>query len=663
MPFITRYRKERTGNLDEVAVRRALEAKELFEKILSRQRIIVESIERHATLSPELRERILSTFDLDALEDLYHPYRQQKKNRALAAREAGLEPLADWIWGCGHGTETPQEGQTLELWAFTFRNEEKGVPDAKSAIEGARDILVERLAGTPELRALVRRAYFEHGWLRADEGGEGEAPQQVRDVLRVPGEDLVPARAGELPPLPRGAARPGGGRAPGRDRRAARRRGVRGAARGRVRGRGLHGARLPGGRGPAPRGPDRLQEQRPHLDRERGAPRAEGGGGRRRRPGLRRERAPEAARGAARPEAGARRRPRHPHRLQAGRGGRGRAGSWRPTSSTSRPTSRRPPPARRSSASPASTRRRRWRSATGRGAARPRCSRARPCGRPASTLPVVLVSEAGASVYSTSDAARAEFPDLDATVRGAISIARRLQDPLAELVKIEPRSIGVGQYQHDVAHAALQRALDAVVEDCVNGVGVDLNTASRAPPRPRGRASGPRLAGAIVEHREKQGLFRSRQQLLEVPRFGPKAFEQAAGFLRVRGGENPLDDTAVHPERYAALEALASRLGKGAGGAPRARRRARARGRGAQGGAGRLHLGGRRRRAREARAGPARGLRAVRLPRGRAEARGPEARDGLPGDREQRDELRRLRRHRRPPRRPRPRLAARGRGS
>jgi len=167
VPFITRYRKERTGNLDEVAVRRALEAKELFDKIVSRQAIILESIERHATLTPELRERILSTFDPDALEDLYHPYRQQKKNRALSAREAGLEPLADWIWNCGHGTETPQEGQTLELWAFTFRNEEKGVPDAKSAIEGARDILVERLAGAPELRAQVRSAYLENGWLRA----------------------------------------------------------------------------------------------------------------------------------------------------------------------------------------------------------------------------------------------------------------------------------------------------------------------------------------------------------------------------------------------------------------------------------------------------------------------------------------------------------------
>jgi uncharacterized protein len=177
-------------------------------------------------------------------------------------------------------------------------------------------------------------------------------------------------------------------------------------------------------------------------------------------------------------------------------------------------------------------------------------------------VPVVLVSEAGASVYSTSDAARAEFPELDATVRGAISIARRLQDPLAELVKVEPRSIGVGQYQHDVSHAVLQRALDAVVEDCVNGVGVNLNTASRHL-LAHVAGIGPSLAAAIVERREAQGLFRSRLQLLDVPRFGAKAFEQAAGFLRVPGGEHPLDDTGVHPERYPVLESLAARLGKG----------------------------------------------------------------------------------------------------
>jgi uncharacterized protein len=176
-------------------------------------------------------------------------------------------------------------------------------------------------------------------------------------------------------------------------------------------------------------------------------------------------------------------------------------------------------------------------------------------------MPVVLVSEAGAPAYSSSDAARAELPDLDPAVRAAVSIARRLQDPLAELVKIDPRSVAVGQYQHDVAHTALQHALDAVVEDCVHAVGVDLNTAAR-PLLSRIAGLGPALAVAIVEHRDKQGPFRSRQQLLDVKHVGPKAFEQAAGFLRVRGGEHPLDGTAVHPERYPVLEALACRQGK-----------------------------------------------------------------------------------------------------
>ena len=273
--------------------------------------------------------------------------------------------------------------------------------------------------------------------------------------------------------------------------------------------------------------------------------------------------------------------------------------------------------------------------------------------------PVVLVSEAGASVYSASDAARAEFPDLDATVRGAISIARRLQDPLAELVKIEPRSIGVGQYQHDVSHAVLQRALDAVVEDCVNGVGVNLNTASRHL-LAHVAGLGPSLAAAIVEHREKQGLFRSRQQLLDVPRLGPKAFEQAAGFLRVPGGDHPLDATGVHPERYARPRGPRGPAGQGCRGPPRPRGGARAGGEGPRGGAGSLHLGRRPGRAREARARPPRDLHAVLLPRRRPQDGGPEAGDGLPRDREQRDELRRLRGHRGPSRRPRPRLAARG---
>jgi uncharacterized protein len=176
----------------------------------------------------------------------------------------------------------------------------------------------------------------------------------------------------------------------------------------------------------------------------------------------------------------------------------------------------------------------------------------------------VVVSEAGASVYSASALAAREFPQLDVSLRGAVSIARRLQDPLAELVKIEPKSIGVGQYQHDVNQHQLARSLDAVVEDCVNGVGVDLNTAS-APLLARVAGVGPTLAERIVAHRDTHGPFRTRTALLEVPRLGEKAFEQAAGFLRIAQGDDPLDASAVHPEAYGVVRRILERLGKPAG--------------------------------------------------------------------------------------------------
>jgi uncharacterized protein len=560
VPFITRYRKERTGGLDEVGVRRALEAGALFLKILSRQKIIVESIERHATLTPELRERIQATFDTDALEDLYHPYRQQKKNRALAAREAGLEPLADWIWNCGHGEETPQEGQTLELWAFTFRNEEKSFPDAKSAIEGARDILVERLAGAPELRALVRRTYFDHGWLRATKAEKakphskfetyfafqekvsslreptsshrylavrrGQAEDELQVAIGGPPDDAefdarlvaaFEAAACTVPESPGAEVLRHAGRIAFKNS-------VRTSIENEVHRELKEAADAAAAHVFAENVRRRLLDApfgpRPVLGVDPGI-----------RTGCKLAAVDAVGKLAAKDVI-------HLHSDEQKAAAR---------EALVRLAGEHPPAA----------------VAVGNGTGGREAevfvrSALREAGLEA---PVVLVSEAGASVYSTSDAARAEFPDLDATVRGAISIARRLQDPLAELVKIDPRSIGVGQYQHDVAHAALQRALDAAVEDCVNGVGVDLNTASRQL-LSHVAGVGPALAGSIVEHREKEGLFRSRQQLLEVPRFGPSAFEQAAGFLRVRGGEQPLDDTGVHPERYFALEALASRLGK-----------------------------------------------------------------------------------------------------
>ena len=176
-------------------------------------------------------------------------------------------------------------------------------------------------------------------------------------------------------------------------------------------------------------------------------------------------------------------------------------------------------------------------------------------------VPVVMVSEAGASVYSASEVAREEFPTLDVTVRGAISIARRMQDPLAELVKIDPKAIGVGQYQHDVSQVELKKSLERVVDSCVNSVGVNLNSASAFL---LSHVSGISefVAKAIVDYRTKNGLFKSRSELLKVPRFSEKVFEQSAGFLRIPGAENPLDNTGVHPERYMALENAAKRLGK-----------------------------------------------------------------------------------------------------
>jgi uncharacterized protein len=563
VPFIAGYRRDHSAGLDARAVRRVLEAGELFAKVRSRQAIILESIERHATLPPELRERILASFDPDALEDLYHPFRQQKKNRALAAREAGLAPLADWIWECGHGQDTPQPGQTLELWAFTFRNEEKGVPDAKAAMEGARDILVERLAGTPELRALVRRAYLEQGSLLAVRAAKAKPhsrfesyfafhecvaslrePQNTQRYLalrRGQAEDELQLSLGAGPEDPEFEARlvaafeaaacsvpdsPGAEvlRHAGRialrnDVRTAIENEVHrtltdaafavvvaGFAEG-VRRRLLaapFGARPVVGVDPAPRGGGRL--------------------------------AAVAASGVL---AGSLIVELANDEQKAG-AGELVAGFVRAHAAEA--------------------------VAVGDGTGGRELELALRAGLRAAglELPVVLVSEAGASGWAASETARAELPEAEPALRAAVSIARRLQDPLAELVRLEPKTLGAGQHHHDVPHAHLNRATAAVIEDAVASVGVDLNTAPRAL---IARVPGltPSVAAAIVEHRATHGRFATRRGLQDVPQLTPGAFEQAAGFLRVRGGEQPLDATPVHPERYAALEALAARHGKALG--------------------------------------------------------------------------------------------------
>jgi uncharacterized protein len=559
VPFIARYRRERTGDLGEDAIRETLAAREQWDRLVSRQEIILESIARHATHTPELREKIRGTFDPSVLEDLYQPYRQKKRSRADAAREAGLGPLADWIWACGHGTETAQEGQTLELWAFTFRDSERGVPDAKTAIEGARDILVERLADDADLRAVVRRAYVESGWLRAARTDKAKprsrfesyfAFQETISSLRQPASShryLALRRGqseGELVLSVTGppddpdfetrlvaafeAAAVTVPDSPGAE---VLRQAARIAFKGLVRS---------------------AMENEAHrlLKEDADAAAARAFAENVRRMLLEAPLGPKGVLGVDPARAGAR---------LAAVDARGDV-----VAGTSVPLQTDEEKAAAADTIVSLVREKGVAAvAVGNGTAgRETELFVRRALRGAGLeLPVVLVNESGVAAHGARDAARGEPPDQEAAVRGAASIARRLQDPLAELVRIEPRSLGVGQYQHDVTPAVLHRAVDAVVESCVHAVGVNLNTASRHL-LARVSGIGPSLAGAIVDYREGHGLFRSRQQLLEVPGLGEPAFEQAAGFLRVPGGDHPLDDTRIHPERYGALAALAGRHGR-----------------------------------------------------------------------------------------------------
>jgi uncharacterized protein len=560
VPFMARYRKEQTGALDEVGIQKVLDAKEKWDALVKRQAFILEEIERQKKLTPELKEQVLSTFDADRLEDLYLPYKQKRKTKAAIAKEAGLEPLADWIWNCGHGTETPQPGQTLELWALTFRNEEKGILDAQAAIDGAQDILIERLSENQDLRQLVRTKIFERGSLSTGKGSKAkpaskfetyfEYHEKVQSLLQPQNSHRYLAiRRGwmeeELTLQVGGGAEHAafeaellkafentagaGGDSPGAAvlKKAAR--------------LSLKAYVLPSIDSQVHQALKEVadvqaiqvfaENVRKVLLASPLGPKAVLGVD----PGIR-----TGCKVAAVTASGQYIASTVMHlqtedqrrnatvllgevcknaQIQAIAVGNGTAG--RETEGFLRTAIK----------------------------------------ELGLSIPVVMVSESGASVYSASEVAREEFPDLDVTVRGAISIARRLQDPLAELIKTDPKSIGVGQYQHDVSQHALKKSLDQVVDRCVNHVGVDLNTAS-SHLLSHVSGIGPSLAKSIVEHRNTKGLFRSRQQLLEVTRFSKKAFEQAAGFLRIPGAENPLDNTGVHPERYAALEGVAQRLGK-----------------------------------------------------------------------------------------------------
>jgi uncharacterized protein len=564
VPFIARYRKEQTGNLDEVAIRQVLETKERWDQLIKRQAFIVEEIARQGKLTPELEVRVRSTFDETLLEDIYLPYKQKRKTKAETAREAGLAPLADWLWDVAHGA-IDGGAETPDARAAAFVNAEKGVADAAAALAGAGDIVIERLSEDAPLRQRVRTALFDRGYARTRKGDKAKTPSRfdnyfsyqepVRALLAPESshrylamrrgwmeEELVLSLGGALAedgvtdPLveelvalfetaacPPAAAGFAGAPLLRRAARLALRahvapsietevhkalREVADAAAVGVFAENVRKLLLS-----APFGPKPVLGVDPGL--RTGCKLAVvDASGRYVGSGLMHLESP-AGKAAAAPilaelvQKGG---------IRAVAVGNGTAG--RETETFVREALR----------------------------------------HFQIDVPVVMVSEAGASVYSASDAAREEFPDLDVTVRGVISIARRLQDPLAELVKIDPKSIGVGQYQHDVSQTGLKKSLDAVVDSCVNQVGVNVNTASY---HLLGRVSGigPGLARAIVEHRAKAGLFQSREALLAVPRFSKKTFEQAAGFLRVPDSAEPLDNTGVHPERYAALGRAAAELG------------------------------------------------------------------------------------------------------
>ncbi|ACA17357.1 RNA binding S1 domain protein [Methylobacterium sp. 4-46] len=542
VPFVARYRKEATGTLDDAQLRTLEERLRYLRELEERRRAILDGIEAQGKLDEALRRQILAAETKARLEDLYLPYKPKRRTRAQIAREAGLGPLAEAL--LADPRRAPREA------AAPFADAQKGVASPEAALEGARAILIERFAEDAELVGALRETFWKEGRLVSTlRAGKAEAGAKFADyfafsepLTRLPSHRVLALFRGEkeevldlrLDETPAGTE-PG---APSRyEGRIALRHGIRDEGR-------------PGDRWLAEtvraawRTKLRLSIE---LDlRARLWEAAESEAVRVFAGNLRDLLL--AAPAGARPTLG----------LDPGYRTGVKVAVVDGTSKVVATDTIYPHEPRRDWDRAVATLARLCRQhrvelvAIGNGTASRETDRL--AGElirlhPDLGLTKVMVSEAGASVYSASAYASQELPDLDVSLRGAVSIARRLQDPLAELVKIEPRSIGVGQYQHDLAEGKLSRSLDAVVEDCVNGVGVDVNTAS-APLLARVSGLSERVAQAIVVHRDAHGPFRSRTALKKVAGLGPKAFELSAGFLRITGGDDPLDASGVHPEAY-----------------------------------------------------------------------------------------------------------------
>jgi uncharacterized protein len=550
VPFMARYRKEVSGGMDEVVLQAVKDRAEELGELESRRKTVLESIASQGKLSDALFRRITGTLSKTELEDLYLPYKPKRRTRAMIARERGLEPLAELLWAQDDAALTAGRDGA----AASFVSAEKEVPDVEAAWAGARDIVAERIAESADARASLRALALNEGEMKSEQVGEGNDPERLKfkdyfefnePAVKLPSHRILALRRGEKEGFLRLEL------TVDRDNALARLRGLFVKNQAKALARDFDLALVDAH--------DRLLRSSIELDarlslKERAdleAIRVFGEnlrhlllasplGGKRvlaLDPGFRTgckvvvldatgkllengvvyPHEPQRQIDATKRELAllvAR------HHIEAVAIGNGTAG--RETESVVRAMKK--------------------------------------DGQIPEAITIVSVNESGASVYSASEIAREEFPDQDVTVRGAVSIGRRLQDPLAELVKIDPKSIGVGQYQHDVNQAALGKALDGVVESCVNAVGVEVNTAS-AKLLAYVSGIGPTLAKNIVEHRAQHGPFKSRRDLKGVARLGPKAFEQAAGFLRVHGTDNPLDASAVHPESYDVVARMAVDLG------------------------------------------------------------------------------------------------------
>jgi protein Tex len=542
VPFIARYRKELTGALDDAKLRTLEERLTYLRELEERRTAILNSIREQGKLDATLEAAILAADNKGRLEDIYLPYKPKRRTKAEIAREAGLEPLSEML------LKEPQKDPMAAAAAFV--DAEKGVADAAVALEGARAILVERFDEDADLIGALREEMWSNGRMistvRKGKKTEGEKFKDYFDfsepLARLPSHRILALFRAEKEEIlnlqiePEAQA-PAANVASSYELKIMKRFGISDSGR-------------PGDRWlvETARWAWRTKIQL-HLNidqRMRLWTAAEAEAVRVFAANLRDLllAAPAGARVTMGLDPGYRTGVKvaivdatgkvvattavYPHEPQR---------QWDQALATL---------AKLAIAHRVDL------IAIGNGtASRETDKLATELVRrlPESKITKIVVSEAGASVYSASAFASEELPDLDVTLRGAVSIARRLQDPLAELVKIDPKAIGVGQYQHDVGEAKLARSLDAVVEDCVNAVGVDVNTAS-VPLLARVSGIGPSLAQSIVQHRDENGPFRSRKALKKVPRLGPKAFEQCAGFLRINNGEDPLDASGVHPEAY-----------------------------------------------------------------------------------------------------------------